>query len=146
MEIVLVGLAVTLVCTVFQCALVSGMLHLLWRIRDEWLFGPGILQATAILSTTLTTLLCGNLVQAAAWAFLFEFYGEFESFQRAFYFSLVNFTTLGYGDIVLKDRMAVLGPIESANGILMLGLTTSVLFAVLSRIVRSRFRGGDEVV
>ena len=44
---------------------------------------------------------------------------------------MVNFTSLGYGDITLSADRAILGPMEAANGILMLGLSTSALFSIL---------------
>ena len=67
---------------------------------------------------------------------LFLAIGEFNDFATAFYFSVVNFTTLGYGDIVMSEQNRLLGVFEAGNGFLMLGLTTSVLFLVLGTAVQ----------
>lgn len=46
--------------------------------------------------------------------------GEFESFATAFDHSVVNFATLGYGDLVVSEERRLLGALESINGVLML--------------------------
>ena len=37
------------------------------------------------------------------------------------YFAFVNYTTLGYGDIVPVERWRLLGPITALNGVLLIG-------------------------
>ncbi len=60
--------------------------------------------------------------------------GALPNFQDAIYFSLVTFTTLGYGDIVLAERWRVLAAFEAANGIIMFGWTTAIIVAAVQRI------------
>jgi hypothetical protein len=76
-------------------------------------------------------MLAGNLLQITLWAGLFFAYGEFADFATAFYHSVVNFATLGYGDLVMSEQRRLLGALEAVNGVLMFGLTTGFLFAVL---------------
>ena len=76
--------------------------------------------------------------------------GEFKDFATAFYHSVVNFTTLGYGDLVMSEKRRILGALEAANGVLMFGLTTSISFVVLNELVnrewnkRLRTKGSPE--
>jgi hypothetical protein len=49
------------------------------------------------------------------------------------YFAFVNYTTLGYGDIVPVERWRLLGPITALNGVLLIGWSTAVIFEVLRR-------------
>ena len=49
------------------------------------------------------------------------------------YFAFVNYTTLGYGDIVPSARWRLLGPITAMNGVLLFGWSTAVIFDVLRR-------------
>lgn len=96
---------------------------------------------TGILVLVLVVLFAGHLVQIAIWAFLFVRIGEFTEFETAFYHSTVNFATLGYGDIVMSERWRLLGALQAASGVLMFGLSTSALFAVMTNIFRrSRHR------
>jgi hypothetical protein len=64
--------------------------------------------------------------------------GEFESFKRAFYHSAVNYTSLGYGDIVMSESWRLLGPLETIDGLLLFGISAAIMFAVLSRLVQQR--------
>jgi hypothetical protein len=90
--------------------------------------------AVAVLGTALAALLATTAVQIALWAAAFVACGEFADFEDAFYHSAVNFTTLGYGDIVMSRRWRLLGPLEAVNGSLMLGLSAAMLFAVLGQV------------
>ncbi len=101
----------------------------------------GFRSDTGILVLVLVVLFAGHLVQIAIWAFLFVRIGEFAEFETAFYHSTVNFATLGYGDIVMSERWRLLGALQAASGVLMFGLSTSALFAVMTNIFRrSRHR------
>jgi len=51
----------------------------------------------------------------------------------AFYFSLVTFTTLGYGDIVLGPKWRLMSGMEAINGIVLFGWSTAFLFALVQR-------------
>lgn len=78
------------------------------------------------------------------WAFTFELLGikEFKTLEDAVYFSTVTFTTLGYGDLVLRDDWRVLSGIEAANGIIILGWSTAFLFDIMTQLYprrRARF-------
>lgn len=87
-----------------------------------------------MLYAVMLALLAASLLQAGVWAVVFWLYEDFASFESAFYYSVVNFATLGYGDMVLKGELRLLGPLEAINGSLMLGLFASILFAVFSRM------------
>jgi Ion channel len=56
-------------------------------------------------------------------------------FPRRGYFSMVTYTTLGYGDVVLRDRgWRLLGGVEALTGSLMLCWSTVILVHVVTRI------------
>lgn len=58
---------------------------------------------------------------------------ELASLEAAVYFSFVTFTTLGYGDVTLGEETRLLSGIEALNGILLVGWTTAMLFAIVQR-------------
>src|SRR5262245_8596538 len=49
------------------------------------------------------------------------------------YFAFVNYTTLGYGDVIPAQRWQLLGPITAMNGVLLFGWSTAVIFEILRR-------------
>ena len=64
--------------------------------------------------------------------------GEMSTFEKSFYYSAENYTALGYGDIILSEQWRLLGPLEAINGLLLFGLSTAVMFAVMSRLIATR--------
>lgn len=86
-------------------------------------------------SVLMIVLMFGNIVQITLWALIYRALGAFDEMQTAWYFSGVTFTSLGYGDVVLKDRMRLLAPLQAANGLMMFGITTAMFFAAVQRAI-----------
>lgn len=99
---------------------------------------PGLRTDMGALCVVLAVLYVGHLLQFGSWALLFFLLGEFQDFQTAFYHSTVNFTSLGYGDIVMSPRWRLLGGLEAANGVLMLGLSGGAVLSTMSRLFSRR--------
>ena len=92
---------------------------------------------TGILISTALFLLLLNFFEAIIWGFLyFSLPGitEFDTLEKAIYFSLVTFTSLGYGEITISSSNRLLAGFEAMNGILLLGWSTSMMFAVMQFI------------
>ncbi|WP_460144571.1 ion channel [Pseudomonas sp. S2_A02] len=131
----LAGLPVMLFCLVLQAIFVTICLRQYVHFRhaqpaeSQWL---NIL----LLSMVMLLMLLSNFAQIAIWAMLFTLLDEFDEFAIALYHSAVNFATLGYGDIVMSSRWRLLGPLEAANGILMFGVSTSVMTAAVMDVIK----------
>ena len=80
-----------------------------------------------------------HLLEIAFWAVLFMIVGEFSDFATAFYHSAVNYTSLGYGDLIMTPSWRLLGPLETANGMLLFGVSTATIFAVMLWLIEARF-------
>lgn len=134
----LVGLPVMLLCLVTQVAslfwCVRHYVHQSTRDFRRRVYLPGI---RALIVSALVMML-GNLVQIALWGGLFVWLGEFEHAYEAMYHSAVNFTSLGYGDIVMSRNRKLLGPLEAVNGVLMLGMTAAALMAIVQHMIQSQ--------
>lgn len=72
-----------------------------------------------------------SMLEVLLWAFAYMALGEIKELEAAFYFSMVTFTTLGYGDIVLDQSWRLLASFQAATGIIMFGWTTAILMAVV---------------
>jgi hypothetical protein len=109
-------------------------------------FGRGFWPGVAVLEVTVLVLVASFLAQFALWAWVFRHSSEFTTFEHALYHSAVNYTTLGYGDVVMSERWRLLGPLEAVNGVLMSDLAAAGLFAVLTRLgepPQTLFREGE---
>ena len=134
----LLGSCALLVSLVIQVAAVVVLVRLLAGRVSAGQVQPGFRNEAGILIGVLLVLFAGHLVQIAIWALLFIQLGQFEDFATAYYHSTVNFATLGYGDIVMNERWRLLGALQAASGVLMFGLSTSTLFAVMLQLFQRR--------
>lgn len=92
---------------------------------------------TQVLISTALFLLLLNFFEAIIWGFLYFLLPgitEFDTLEKAVYFSLVTFTSLGYGEITISSSNRLLAGFEAMNGILLLGWSTSMMFAVMQFI------------
>lgn len=75
-----------------------------------------------------------HLLQIAVWAFHYSWAKALPDLSSAFYFSMVTYTTTGYGDLVLSEEWRLVGGVEALTGILMCGLSTGMFFAVFAKV------------
>jgi hypothetical protein len=136
----LIGGAVLLLNMLIQVAAIVAMIRVIIRRNEAGHFTGSLAADMGILIGVLIVLFAGHLVQISVWAGVFLVFEEFTDFATAFYHSTVNFATLGYGDIVMSERWRLLGALQAASGVLMFGLSTSTLFAVMNQIFRRRAR------
>jgi hypothetical protein len=80
-----------------------------------------------------------HLAPMGFWGALFMVCGEFSDFGTAFYHSAVNYTSLGYGDVIMSPSWKLLGPLETANGMLLFGVSTAMIFGVMLWLIQARF-------
>ncbi len=83
-------------------------------------------------------LLVLHLLEMAVWAAAYSAAGVFTNFETSLYFSLKSYTTVGYGDVLPPTEWRLLGPIEAAVGVLMLGWSTSIIVANVQGIYHAR--------
>lgn len=133
----LVAAPVMLACLLLQAWVVAVCLRRYARFRNDWQGREPLWLDVAMLSAIMLVTLLGNFAQVMVWAALFMLLGEFSEFGKALYHSAVNFSTLGYGDVVMTERWRLLGPIEAAQGILMFGVSTAVMTAAVLDVVKN---------
>ena len=140
---ILVPLAVGLVaviCTIMIHALpLSATVDFVRRERKLGRAGTNFWIDMRIVALVILCALIAHLTEIAVWAVLFVICGEFADFGTAYYHSAVNYTSLGYGDLIMSPSWKLLGPLETANGMLLFGVSTAMIFAVIQRLVQARF-------
>ena len=77
----------------------------------------------------------GHLAQVGLWAGFLVLLGALQTYDDAFYFSIVTFATLGYGDVLLAPSYRIMGAAAAACGTLMFGWSTALIFAAISRAI-----------
>jgi hypothetical protein len=140
---ILLPLVVSLVTTVVTIVIHAiALAAIAYFVRSEYLFGRAgvrFWRDVAIVASATLLALIAHLVEVTIWAVVLYSCGEFARLAAAFYHSAVNYTSLGYGDIVMSNSWKLLGPLETANGMLMFGVSTAIIFAVMQQLVQARF-------
>jgi hypothetical protein len=128
------------VCTILiHSVVVIVVVNLVRMEKRGGRVGKSLWFDIAIVVRAIALALVAHLIEMAVWAVLFVMCGEFADFATAYYHSAVNYTTLGYGDIVMSASWRLLGPLEAANGVLLFGVTTAMVFTIMQRLVQARF-------
>ena len=113
-----------------------------WAVdrRAVWLNRPPSLSRLAgALCAVSLWLMASMSVTVWVWALYFLWVGTLGDLETAVYFSIVSFTTLGFGDIVLDKPYRILSGMLAANGLLLLGLTTAVIIDLIRTFHAERF-------
>ena len=132
--------AIAVLCTIFIHALALGATVNFFRYeRRRGRAGAGLRIDLAIVVLVIVFAFIAHLIEITLWAKLFVICREFQQFGIAFYHSAVNYTTLGYGDIIMTPSWRLLGPLEAADGALMFGVSTAMIFAVIVRLMQAHF-------
>jgi hypothetical protein len=128
------------VCTVFIHALpLSATVNFVRRERRLGRAGASFWSDCAIVVLAILFMLSAHLIEIAVWAATFVLCGEFPQFGTAYYHSAVNYTSLGYGDLIMTPAWRLLGPLEAADGMLLFGVSTAMIFAVILLLIQTRF-------
>src|SRR6201984_661085 len=98
--------------------------------------------AALVMQTTVAVLLLHGIV-ILLWASCYRCLC-LPSWESAFYFSASSYATVGYGDVVLPSNWRMLGPLESIIGVLMCGISVSVLFTTVTHLVGRDARSSDK--
>ena len=101
---------------------------------------PNIL-VIAVMVSTVTVLVAAHTCEVIVWAFAYHLVDAAPTNADLLYFAFVNYTTLGYGDIIPMERWRLLGPMTAMNGVLLFGWSTAVIFEVLRKTMM--IKAGD---
>ena len=97
------------------------------------------LNAFGLLVALFAALLLLHLMQVALWAALYWWYIGWDM-NTALYFSTVTYATIGYGDVLPPVQWRLVAVMEGLTGVLMLGWSSALVFAVVVRIIEAAAR------
>ena len=107
-------MAVHALCTAGLIAFLRTMHAGHWAVRTTW-------TKVAVISVLVLAMFLASVLEASIWAAIYVFVDAIQSFEEALYFSVVTFTTLGYGDITVSEKRRLLASLEAAGGTIAFG-------------------------
>lgn len=132
---ILVGGTTSLINLVIHAILLAGVVRI---VRDVWARSskaPYFLQDTLVIVSVGVLLVVGHFLEVVIWAITYALVGAAPPGTDLVYFAFGNYTTLGYGDILPVAKWRLLAPMTALNGILLIGWSTALIFAILRRAV-----------
>jgi len=136
LKIVVIGSLMMAITTAIHASFMTAMMRLLEnRTRNQKDRAP--LTRLYVVVESILMIFVATLLEASAWAVAYLTLGAIAGMEPALYFSVVTFTTVGYGDVVLTPEWRLLGSFEAVNGIIMFGWSTALVMTVVQRVYTS---------
>lgn len=132
-----IGTAIVSLTIIVIAVFMGVAIAVLNRIGGWIVSPPGIHKSLFSLIAVALWLMAGLTACVWIWASVFAGLGVFPTFETDLYFSVVTFTSLGYGDITLPLEWRLLSGICTANGLLLFGLCTAFLVEFLRRLMEA---------
>ena len=81
----------------------------------------------------VSVLMVAHACEVTVWALAYLIIDAAPVGSGLMYFAFVNYTTLGYGDIIPVEDWKLIGPMTAMNGVLLFGWSTAVIFEALRK-------------
>ena len=129
---VLLGVGVSFCNIAIHAFLMAGVI---WAARGAISIKAShqSLRLITVMIATVSFLMAAHFAEVLVWSLAYAIVGAAPEGTDLIYFAFVNYTTLGYGDVIPVERWHLLGPMTAMNGVLLFGWSTAVIFEVLRR-------------
>jgi hypothetical protein len=130
------GLVICLACIAIHSvfiAIVTWAAESTYRRAEALSERPRIV---LVMAAAVTALLIAHCIEVGLWGTAYAVLDVATNNTDAFYFAFVNYTTLGYGDLLPTKHWRLLGPVAAMCGILMFGWSTAVIYDVLRNVAQ----------
>ena len=132
--------AIVAVCLIIHISGILVMADWLLHRRDDLAQTARKRDFAVLIVTLFAGIMILHVAQTTLWAAFYYAQGLFSDFETSLYFSMVSFTTIGYGDVLLPRRWRLLGVIEGFSGVVLCGVSTGFIFAVINAMLQARLR------
>jgi polyferredoxin len=109
----------------------------------KWEHSPRQAWLAALMVAIVGVLLVAHVAEVLTWSLAYAALDVAPTTADVLYFAFVNYTTLGYGDVVPAERWRLLGPMAAMNGVLLFGWSTAVIFEVMRQAMRIHDQKGE---
>ncbi|WP_299725926.1 potassium channel family protein [uncultured Tateyamaria sp.] len=134
---ILFGSALLTACALLHVAIVAGSIPLMKRLAQRIEHMRRNMRRGLVLSLGVLIILLAHTVQVWTWAFVFLLSAALTTFAESFYFAMVTYTTLGYGDLILGESLRIFATFAAVTGLLTFGISTAFLISLLSNLFPS---------
>ena len=135
---IVIGVALLVATTSVHSVCTWLSLRTVSVIHARELVRRSVFAQVALIAGLVVLLFFAALFESTLWAWTYLAVGALGTFEEAFYFSNVTFSTLGFGDLTLGEDWRLLSSFQAANGTILFGWSTALVFALVQAIVQVR--------
>jgi len=132
-----IGIATTLVNIAIHALIMAAVARVVHNTSLATEAASHRSRLVLVMMATVTVLALAHIVEIAVWAGVYAVIDAVPQEGDAFYFAFVNYTTLGYGDVLPVMYWRLLGPMAAMNGILLFGWSSAVIYDVLRTMTQA---------
>ena len=122
-----------------QSAGVAALIAWVRRVLDSDVRKLGALRSATMVVRFTAAVVGLHGLEILLWASFYR-WRCFPSWDLAIYFSASSYSTLGCNDLSLPSIWRALAPLESIIGVLMCGISVSLLFAIITQLINRNAR------
>jgi len=141
----ILAFAIVAVCVVIHITGMASLMGYLLRRREKLQQKLTLFSTSRILILVFAIVILLHLLETSIWAGFYYSRNLFADFETSLYFSLKTYTTIGYGDILLPRGWRLIGGVEGLSGVLLCGVSTAFIFAILNALFQIRAQPRTEV-
>ncbi len=131
-SVVLVG------CSLIHLLLLIGAIRVLRKMAGQSRRLRSTYQLLRLMIFAFAVVLFAHTIQVWIWAGAFMALKVLPNISDAIYFSLVTYTTVGYGDVTVGGGFRIFGAMAAVTGLLNFGLSTAFLVGLFDRMMPGR--------
>ena len=137
---ILTGSLLLGLCSLIHILLITLTARFLGRLTHHFEDQMGHWRSGVLIACTFAVIVLSHTVQTWIWAFSFILLGVLKDMGDAIYFSLVTYTTVGYGDVTVDKGFRIFAAMASVTGLLNFGLSTAFLVGLTARLLAQAVR------
>ncbi|NVO55342.1 two pore domain potassium channel family protein [Rhodobacteraceae bacterium B1Z28] len=126
-------------CFLIEILLLTWCTVTIMKMEGKWAARGVFFSTAGPIAIALGFIVATHTIQVWIWAIAWVLLDVLPDWNSAIYFSLVTFTTLGYGDIVLGEGLRIFGSFAAVTGLLAFGLSTAYMVALMTRVFQENF-------
>jgi len=135
-----IAFSIVAVCLVLHVVSIVTMADWLLDQREKGAYKLRGVGYILLLIGTFSLLIVLHVIETAIWGTFYYSRGLFPDFETSLYFSITSYTTIGFGDVVMPRAWRMLGGIEGICGVLLCGLSTAFVFAIVNALFQMRLQ------
>lgn len=137
---IMLGSVFLALCSAIHLALILWAIHLIKGIDNRHKAPHGISHFGQMIGAAFAVIVFSHTTQIWIWALSFIVFGALPDVNDAIYFSLVTYTTLGYGDVTVANDFRTFAAMAAVTGLLNFGLSTAFLVGLLTKLLEGRMK------